>query len=270
MTQDDQGPQSPRRPHDQTAVDDTRSPGDRGSGDVRNESRDVRGERREDLRSERGDDVRGDGRSEDASRASEPYEQTALREDRDGRRETTTATDADVSGRMTGTHRTADDRQERSDAHDHDRSDRDDRSERHDGSERNDVRERRVVEEPRRELKHKTSAAAVFALVFGLAALFCALTAILSPLAVLFGLIGLVLGIVGLGKARRPGVTGKGVAVGGLVMSLLGLLLGAAVIAGLSVLINDEARLDQLQSRLDDLRNDLPTGTEVRESVDPS
>ena len=256
MTQDDQGPQSPRRPHDETAVDDTRSPGDRGT-------RDVRGESRDDVRSERGDDVRGDGRS-DGSRASEPYEQTSLREDRDGRRETTTATDADVSGRMTGTHRTVDDRQERSDAHDDDRSDRNDRSERH------DVRERRVVDEPRRELKHKTSAAAVFALVFGLAALFCALTAILSPLAVLFGLIGLVLGAVGLRKARRPGVTGKGVAVGGLVMSLLGLLLGAAVIAGLSVLINDEARLDQLQSRLDDLRNDLPTGTEVRESVDPS
>ena len=262
MTQDDQGPQSPRRPHDETAVDDTRSPGDRGTSDVRGESRD-------DVRSERGDDVRGDGRS-DGSRASEPYGQTALREDRDGRRETTTATDADVSGRMTGTHRTADDRQERSYAHDHDRSDRSDRSERHDGSERHDVRGRRDVDEPRRELRHKTSAAAVFALVFGLAALFCALTAILSPLAVLFGLIGLVLGAVGLRKARRPGVTGKGVAVGGLVMSLLGLLLGAAVIAGLSVLINDEARLDQLQSRLDDLRNDLPTGTEVRESVDPS
>jgi hypothetical protein len=40
----------------------------------------------------------------------------------------------------------------------------------------------------------KTSAAAVFALVFGLAALFCALTGILSPAAVLFGIIGIVLG----------------------------------------------------------------------------
>jgi len=38
----------------------------------------------------------------------------------------------------------------------------------------------------------KTSAAAVFALVFGLAALFCALTAILSPAAVVFAVLGLI------------------------------------------------------------------------------
>jgi heme O synthase-like polyprenyltransferase len=55
----------------------------------------------------------------------------------------------------------------------------------------------------------KTSAAATFALVFGLAALFCALTAILSPAAVLFGVIGVVLGIVGLAMAKRPGVTAR-------------------------------------------------------------
>ena len=44
----------------------------------------------------------------------------------------------------------------------------------------------------------KTIAAAVFALVFGLAALFCALTAILSPAAVVFAVLGLLLAVVGL------------------------------------------------------------------------
>jgi len=113
----------------------------------------------------------------------------------------------------------------------------------------------------------KTSAAATFALVFGLAALFCALTAILSPAAVLFGLIGIVLGIVGLKMAKRPNVTGKGVAIGGLVTAVLGLLLGGAVLGGLSALVNDERRLDQLQNQIDNLRDDLPSTGEVREQL---
>lgn len=113
----------------------------------------------------------------------------------------------------------------------------------------------------------KTSAAATFALVFGLAALFCALTAILSPAAVVFGLIGIVLGIVGLKMAKRPGVTGKGVAIGGLVTAVLGLLIGGAVLAGLSAVVNDEQRLDQLQNQIEDLRGDVPSTGELREQL---
>ncbi len=116
----------------------------------------------------------------------------------------------------------------------------------------------------------KTSAAAVFSLVFGLAALFCALTAILSPAAVVFGLLGIVLGIVGLKMAKRVGVTGKGVAIGGLVTAVLGLLLGGAVIAGLSALVNDERRLDQLQNRIDDLRTEVPSTDQLREELPAS
>lgn len=138
----------------------------------------------------------------------------------------------------------------------------------HDDS-RADSRDRRTetVVENRGTRPAKTSAAAAFALVFGLAALFCALTAVLSPLAVLFGLIGIVLGIAGLNMAKRAGVTGKGVATGGLVTAVLGLLLGGAVLAGAAVLVNDEQRLDQLQERLDDLRDDLPTTTDLREEL---
>ena len=116
----------------------------------------------------------------------------------------------------------------------------------------------------------KTSAAAVFALVFGLAALFCALTGILSPAAVVFGVIGIVLGVVGLKMAKRVGVTGKGVAIGGLVTAVLGLLLGGAVIAGLSALVNDEQRLDQLQNRIDNLRSEAPSTDELREELPTS
>jgi hypothetical protein len=109
----------------------------------------------------------------------------------------------------------------------------------------------------------KTSAAATFALVFGLAALFCALTAILAPAAVLFGLIGIVLGVAGLKMAKKVGVTGKGVALGGLVTAVLGLLLGAAVMAGAAVLVNSESGLNRLQTQLENLQDKAPSPAEV-------
>lgn len=67
----------------------------------------------------------------------------------------------------------------------------------------------------------KTSAAAAFALVFGLSALITALLVVLSPVAVVFGLIAVVLGVVGIGRARanqvtgQQVVTGRGLAIGG-------------------------------------------------------
>lgn len=107
--------------------------------------------------------------------------------------------------------------------------------------------------------KLKTSAAAVFSLVFGLSSLLSALAVLLSPLAVVFGLIGLVLGIVGLKMAKQIHVTGKGVAIGGLVMSILGLLLGIGIIAGAATFLTDEANLQRIEDRLQDLRDEVPT-----------
>ena len=125
--------------------------------------------------------------------------------------------------------------------------------------------EQRVI--PARTKPAKTSAAAAFALVFGLAALFCALTAILAPLGVLFGIIGLILGIVGMKKAKITGVTGKGVALGGLITAVLGLLLGGAVLAGAAFLVNSPAGIDRVQSELDKLRDNLPSSSEVRSEL---
>ncbi len=101
--------------------------------------------------------------------------------------------------------------------------------------------------------------AAVFALVFGLSALFCALALILSPLAILFGVIALVLGIVGIKKAGEPHVTGKGVAIGGLIMGVLGLLLAIGVIAGAANFLTNDANLQRIEGRLQDLRSQVPT-----------
>lgn len=157
---------------------------------------------------------------------------------RDDRAPSGTAAGADATGRMVG----ADHPDYREDAGDN-------------------------YEDRRRVLPAKTSAAAAFALVFGLAALFCALTAILSPAAVVFAVIGIILGIVGMKMAKRPGVTGKGVAIGGLVTAVLGLLLGGAVLAGAAALVNDERRLDQLQQQIDKLRDSAPATGELREQL---
>jgi len=114
----------------------------------------------------------------------------------------------------------------------------------------------------RRHRPAKTSAAAAFALVV-LAALFCALTAILSPAAVVFADLGLILAVAGLKMAKKPGVTGKGVAVGGLVTALLGLILGGVVIGGLAAVVNDKTQLDRIQHYIDNARAELPSTQQV-------
>lgn len=103
----------------------------------------------------------------------------------------------------------------------------------------------------------KTSAAAAFSLVFGVAAFFSVLTAILAWIGLLLGIIGVILAIVGLKMSRRPGVTGRGVAIGGLVLSALAVLLGLALAAGISTFVNNEGAVDRLQQRVDDLRDRL-------------
>ncbi|MEU4645145.1 DUF4190 domain-containing protein [Micromonospora sp. NPDC023814] len=103
----------------------------------------------------------------------------------------------------------------------------------------------------------KTSAAAAFALVFGVAALISVLTVILSWIGLLLGIIGVILGIVGLKMARRPGVTGRGVALGGLVLSALAVLIGLAFAAGITTFLNNESAVDRIQRQVDDLRDRL-------------
>jgi hypothetical protein len=102
-------------------------------------------------------------------------------------------------------------------------------------------------------VRPKTSAAAVFSLVFGLSALFSALIVVLAPLGVVFGLIGLVLGIVGRRNARDFSVTGSGVAAGGLVLSVLGLLIGIALTATLVTFLTDPQNMREIQRQFEDL-----------------
>lgn len=107
----------------------------------------------------------------------------------------------------------------------------------------------------------KTSVAAVFALVFGLMAFLAALTGLLAPIAVVFGLIGVVLGILGVRAAKKPLTTGKGVAIGGLVLSILAVLLGGAALIGIAAAVSSNPQiLDQISNLVSGARSQLPTG----------
>ncbi|GLZ62285.1 MULTISPECIES: hypothetical protein [Micromonospora] len=109
----------------------------------------------------------------------------------------------------------------------------------------------------RGDARAKTSAAATFALVFGVAGLFSVLTAILAWLGLVLGIIGIILGIVGLKMSRRPGVTGRGVSIGGLVLSILAVLIGLGLAAGITTFVNNENAVDRLQTQVDNLRDKL-------------
>lgn len=178
----------------------------------------------------------------------------------DDTRTTGTTAGAAATGRMSGIHNTEDRPVgDRTSDRTSDRSEQDRRDEQ--------VETVRPTERARGVKPAKTSAAAAFGLVFGLAALFSALTAILAPAAVLFGIIGIIVAAAGMKKAKLPGVTGRGVAIGGLVTAILGLLLGLAVIAGAAVIVNDEQRLNQIENQLENLRADLPSASEISDRV---
>ncbi len=158
-----------------------------------------------------------------------------------------TSSGRDVTGRMSGTQEPARD------------------ADLLDERNRRDEREVRVREEATTHIK--TSAAATFGLIFGLSALICALTAILAPVAIVLAIIGLIVAIVGIKKAKLPGITGGGVAKTGLVMSILALLLGIAVVVGASVLINNDAFLNKISDKVDQLKQSAPSGDQLKSQV---
>jgi hypothetical protein len=119
--------------------------------------------------------------------------------------------------------------------------------------------DRSVVQEVRIK-PAKTSTVAVFALVFGLTALYAVLTVILSVVGLICALVGIALGIWGIRRAAEQGVTGKGVAVSGLVLSAVALVGFIAFAAGVSTFFNDEDAVQRLENQVDQLRNDLPDG----------
>lgn len=114
-------------------------------------------------------------------------------------------------------------------------------------------------------VKAKTSAAAVFAVVFGLSSVIVGLLLVLAPIAIVFGLLAMILGVIGMRNARKSNVddgtlvTGRGVAIGGLLLGLLGLLLGVAVLVGAAALLSERVNLERVERGLQNLREEIPS-----------
>ena len=109
----------------------------------------------------------------------------------------------------------------------------------------------------------KTSAAAAFALVFGVSSLIAVLTVLFGPLAIVLSIIGIILGVVGIKNSKRVGVTGRGVAIGGLVLSVISLLLGVAMAAGLTFFLNNGQAVDRLEQQVENLKEQLPDNVNI-------
>ncbi len=129
-----------------------------------------------------------------------------------------------------------------------------------------DRRDERVEYESRVK-PAKTSAAAAFALVFGVAALLFALSLILSPVGLVLSIIGIILGIVGIIRGGELGLTGKGVAIGGLVLSVIALILSLLIAAGITTVLNNESYLNRIEGWLETAQNRLPEDPDIPNDV---
>lgn len=108
-----------------------------------------------------------------------------------------------------------------------------------------------------------TSAAAAFALAIGVAALLCVLTVVLSPVGLVLSVIGVILGIVGIRAARKLGITGKAVAIAGVVLSTIALIISIVFAAGAVTVLNNDKAVDRIERQLDKVRDKLPNKVDV-------
>ena len=92
-----------------------------------------------------------------------------------------------------------------------------------------------------------------------MSALFSVLTIFLASLALILSIVGIILGIVGMRMAKRVGVTGRGVAMGGLLLAVLALILSITVTAGVTTVLNNKSAVDRINKQVQKLEKNLPS-----------
>jgi hypothetical protein len=101
----------------------------------------------------------------------------------------------------------------------------------------------------------RTSGLAVFGLVLGMTAVYAALSGRLAPVGVAAGVLGLLFSVAGMSATRRRGVTGRGVALFGLVASIVGVVFAILAMNGVASWLNGDA--DQVAQARDWLNRHL-------------
>jgi Na+/melibiose symporter-like transporter len=125
-----------------------------------------------------------------------------------------------------------------------------------------------VTAEPEVEhrIKRAKTSAAALALAIGSAAFVLTLLVLFFPVALILGVIGLLLGIVGFRATRKPGVTGKGVALAAILLSAVSILLGAVFAAGVVTVLNNESAVSRIEQQVENLRDRLPNNVDIPQS----
>jgi len=101
----------------------------------------------------------------------------------------------------------------------------------------------------------RTSGLAVLGLMFGLTSVYAALSGRLAPLAIAAGVLGLLFSGTGMSASSRPGVTGRGVALLGLLGSIAGVVFGVLAMNGVVSWLNSD--VDQVAQFRDWLNSHL-------------
>lgn len=125
------------------------------------------------------------------------------------------------------------------------------------------VVERRPAVYEERTKPARTSIAAAFALAIGVAALVCALVIVLGPIALIAGIVGIALSIFGIRNGGKNGITGRGMATAALIISIAAVVLGGAIVAGVSTVLTDSAAVDRLENQLNQWRDRLPDNVTI-------
>lgn len=122
--------------------------------------------------------------------------------------------------------------------------------------------DRPVVDRPtvyeERTKPARTSIAAAFALGVAVTALVCALVVILGPLGLILGIVGIVLSIFGIRNGGKLGITGRGMSIVALIISIVAAVLGGAIVAGVSTFLTNQQAVDRFENQLDQWRDRLP------------
>ena len=79
----------------------------------------------------------------------------------------------------------------------------------------------------------------------------------------MLAIIGIILAVVGYRMTKRVGVTGRGVATGGLVLSVIALLLAITAAIGITTFLNNQAPVDRLNPQVQQMQDKLPEKIEI-------
>ncbi|MGH3664746.1 MAG: DUF4190 domain-containing protein [Egibacteraceae bacterium] len=108
----------------------------------------------------------------------------------------------------------------------------------------------------------RSNGAAITALVCGIIALLLSWIPAINLLAILLGIVALIAAFIGFGKAKEPGVGGRGMAIVGLILGLVSVIVAILVYVGLAAIFRDpdvQRGIEDIQGEIEEQLTELAT-----------